>query len=95
MIREIQQMKDQFPILIPRTSTDISELDHIDQVFAQIASNTVLILQHPQQLCSGFSQSRTRAGSVHAWPGKTADGLHQLSLELENILQSHVINEKP
>lgn len=76
-------MKDQSAIIVQQTSTNIPKLDHIDQVSAQISSNTVLILQHLQQLCSGFSQGRTTARVGHARAEKTADSLQQLSSHLE------------
>ena len=93
MIREVQQMKDQSAIAFQQTSTSIPKLDHIDQVSKQILSDTALILQRLQQLSSRFSQGGTSARVGYAGAEKTLDGLNQLSLELENTVQSHVSNE--
>lgn len=97
MIREVQQMKDQSAMFAQQTSTNISKLDHIDQVSAQTLSNTALILRHLQQLYSGssqgISQGETSARVGHAGAEKTADSLRQLSFELENTVPSHVSKE--
>ena len=92
MIRELQQIKDQSAMFIQETGSKISKLDHIDEVSPQILSNTVLIIEHLQQLCSRLSQSSTSIEVDHVQAENTAKSLHQLSSELERSVQSHVGN---
>ena len=91
MIREAQQMKDQSAAVVQQTS--ISRVNHIDQVNEQTLSNTRLILQHLEQVCSGFSQGRTDERVGHAGAEETIGGLHQPPLKFENTVQSLVSNE--
>ena len=94
MIKEFQQVKDQSAIILQQTGSKISKLDHIDEVSPQILSNTALILERLQQLCSGLSQSDISIEVNHVGVGKSAKGLHQLSFELDRSVQSHVSIQK-
>ena len=93
MIREFQRIKDQSAILFQQTGSKISKLDHIDEVSSQLFSNTVLILDHLQQLCSGLSQGGTSSRVRRVGTEKTAKNLYQPRFELERSVQSHVSNQ--
>ena len=94
MIREIQQIRDQSAVILQQTGSKISKLDHIDEVSPQILSNTALILEHLQQLCPRLSQSDTSIEVGHVEAEKIAEGVHQLSFELDRSVQSHVSIQK-
>ena len=90
IIEEVQQLKDQSAVAAQQTASNTSTLDRIDGTSPQILSNTVLILEHLQQLRSKFSQGGVSTGVGHLGAEQNVESFDKLSFGLARTPQSHV-----
>ena len=90
LIKEAQQIKDQSAIIVQQTDTNVSRLDHIDQMSTEMFSSIEAMRQHFQQVCSKLIQDGTSEPSSRSQSKNNAVHLQQLPHELENIVESRV-----
>ena len=90
LIREAQQIKDQSAIIVLQTDTNVSKLDHIDQISTEMFSSMEAMRQHFQQVCLKLSQDGTSEPSSRSQSKNNAVDLQQLPHEVEDIVESRV-----